>query len=178
MKYHLALLILCLLSLSIQKEFKRSRRTVPWKKSGWWKSMKSQFLKYAKKSFKKKYSRKPEKIGDRIAANDEWITCGTVKKNKCLEFKIVPIPSGCAVLYENCNFSGWKLLVCDNVPWLSSHRIDKVSSIKVGKKTKATLYEDIDFGGRKLSAKKKIACLIKYAFNDIASSLKIRKTKK
>ena len=139
--------------------------------------MKRQFIKYAKKNFTKKFTKKPEKIGKRIAANDEWITCGTVKKDKCIEFKIVPIPSGCAVLYENCNFSGWKLLICDDVPWLSAGRNDRVSSIKVGKRTKATLFEDVDFGGKKLSAKKNIACLIKHSFNDIASSLRVKKIK-
>ena len=181
MKYLLAILIACLISFSLERRqtrFTRAMgRNIHWRDSDWWKTLQSRFLKFAKRQFQKKYTRKPEKVGTKIAANDEWITCGIIKGKKCLKYQIVPIPTGCAVLYQNCNFSGWKLLVCDTVPSLSSHRNDKVSSIKVGKKTKATLYEDLEFGGRSLSLNRQISCLIKHSFNDITSSLKLSKTK-
>lgn len=176
MKHFLIILFLFLVSFSFERRlFRPNMKKLKWKNSEWWKMMKSQFMKFAKRKFKRKYSREPERMGGMIASNNEWITCGTVKGKKCLSYKIVPIPKGCAVLYENCNFKGWKLLVCNSVTNLGTMRNDKVSSIKVGKGTRATLFEEMDFGGRSFITEKKISCLIKYNFNDIASSLQLKK---
>jgi hypothetical protein len=179
MKYFLVFLLLCLVSQTFERRI--NRRIIGsgyvdksrWKNSEWWKMMKSQYMKLAKRKFKRKYSNEPEIMGKMVAANREWITCGTVKGKKCISYMVAPIPKGCAVLYEKCNFKGWKVLVCHSVSNLGNNRNDKVSSIKVGKGTRASLFEGMNFAGRSFSTEREIPCLIKYNFNDIAASLKL-----
>jgi hypothetical protein len=181
MKHYLVFILLCLVSQTFEKRINGKRINgssfvdkSKWKNSEWWKMLKSQYMKLAKKKFNRKYSKEPEIMGKMVAAYNEWITCGTVKGKKCISYMVVPIPKGCAVLYEKCNFKGWKVLVCHSVSNLGKDRNNKVSSIKVGKGTRATLFEGMNFGGRSFSAEKKVSCLIKYNFNDISASLQLK----
>src|SRR5690348_9738169 len=86
------------------------------------------------------------------------------------------IPSGCIDLYQDCNFLGQKLRLCSDVPNLVPFGFnDMASSIKLGKDTKATLYEHVNYLGRTANFDKDIACFPMYqesvdiaVFNDLA----------
>jgi hypothetical protein len=93
------------------------------------------------------------------------------------------IGEGCIILYEHCNFEGRQLKLCNDAPSLGSYGFnDLASSIKLGKGTTATLYEDINYGKRQAFCNKDVWCFLYYQqkldismFNDLASSVKIGK---
>lgn len=81
---------------------------------------------------------------------------------------------GCVWLFSTCNYQGFKREFCHNVKNLRSFRFnDMTSSIKIGRKTKAILYKDINYGGKFLKISKDIRCLSNHHFNRITSSLQI-----
>ena len=94
-------------------------------------------------------------------------------------------------IYKHCNYGGWerKLVIGDyNAPYRTPRdsaqpfRNDDMSSLKVPAGLTAELYEHSIVNGRgqgkKLTFKgpKNIPCLVGYGFNDIVSSIRVRKS--
>jgi len=89
-----------------------------------------------------------------------------------------------ATFYKHCNYGGWKkCLGVGRYNWVGAVGIrnDDMSSLKVPKGLKVTLYQHSNFRGsrRVFDAKNRnlnISCLVNYGFNDVVSSIVIEKS--
>ena len=86
-----------------------------------------------------------------------------------------------ATFYQDCDFQGKSFTLAEGNYDLSALRTrgytnDQLSSLRVPDGYEVVLYDDNPFGGRALVALAgSVACLVDYSFNDIASSVIVRR---
>ena len=104
---------------------------------------------------------------------DRIIDCNTVTQNINISFN----PNVKAEFYEHCDYKGdvSKLGIGDYKMEEMGIRNDGISSVKVPKGLKVTLYDHDNFEGSKLEITSDIPCLNKFNFEDSTSSIKIEK---
>lgn len=96
----------------------------------------------------------------------------TIKKTKA-KMKDT-ISAGCIRMYNDCNYSGSYLDLCNSVSSIGSTYNDRISSIKLGSNTVAYLYQDSNYNGEAIVINSDTSCLTGYSFNDLISSVKIQ----
>ena len=101
-----------------------------------------------------------------------WRSCYEIKKNKCVKWGWTPIPKGCAVVFEKCNYLGTASIICGDLKKLATMN-KKISSIKLGPSTGIELFSKKRLGGNKISLLYNEPCLINHNFNAKAQSLRI-----
>lgn len=126
--------------------------------------------KKVKKYFPDRYT--PDK-----AAHDcnrhSWKSCYEVRKNKCVSFGWVPIPRGCAVVYDRCNYQGTSKIICGDLHNLGKFN-KKISSVKLGPSTHLELFCEKRYNGKSIKLHFNEPCLINHKFNAKTKSVKIR----
>jgi len=89
-----------------------------------------------------------------------------------------------ATFYKHCNYGGWsKSLGIGRYHWVGSYGIqnDDMSSLKIPKGLKVTLYQHSHYRGSKRifdakTGQKNISCLVNNRFNDVVSSIIVEKS--
>jgi hypothetical protein len=127
---------------------------------------------------------KPKKVLDKFAdrynpdkaAQDPnkhaWKSCYEIKNKKCVSWGWTPIPKGCAVVFEKCNYLGTASIVCGDLKRLAKLN-KKISSVKLGPNTGIELFSKGRHSGSKIDLLFNEPCLINQSFNSKAQSLKI-----
>ncbi|SFD87604.1 Por secretion system C-terminal sorting domain-containing protein [Chitinophaga sp. CF118] len=87
-------------------------------------------------------------------------------------------PSGAAIAYKDCNYSGSAVGLSTGTYTLSQMKAlgilnDDISSIKVTSGYKVTLYQDDNFSGSTLVLTADDNCLVDNSWNDVTTSLKV-----
>ena len=101
-----------------------------------------------------------------------WESCYEIQGNRCLSWGWTPIPKGCVVVYDKCNFRGTGSIVCGDMKKLvMMHK--KVSSVKLGPNTGIHLFSKSGLKGKKIALVYNEPCLINHKFDRRAQSLKI-----
>jgi len=83
--------------------------------------------------------------------------------------KLIP---GCVTVFAENDFKGQSKTICSDSPALRGFWNNKISSIKVGRRTEVTLFEDYDFKGKSVTIKHEQKSLGK--FDNVASALKLK----
>ena len=88
-----------------------------------------------------------------------------------------------ATVYQHCNYKGYGVrLAVGNYDLKRLNRMgirnDDLSSLKVSPGYEIIVYQHHRFGGRRLKFRSNDACLVNNGFNDIISSIKVRRTRR
>jgi len=81
--------------------------------------------------------------------------------------------AGAVCVYADVNYGGAHTCVDADTPWIGSDWNDRASSVRLRAGYKATLHDDINYGGRSLPLVADNANLVAAGFNDVASSLRV-----
>ncbi len=81
--------------------------------------------------------------------------------------------TGAACVYADINYGGAHTCVDADTAWIGSAWNDRASSVRLRAGYKATLFDDINYGGRALALTGDAANLVASTFNDVVSSLRV-----
>ena len=104
-----------------------------------------------------------------------WKSCYEIRKNKCVSYGWVPIPMGCVVVYDKCNYLGTAKIICGSLNKLGRMN-KKISSVKLGPSTKVQLFCKKRLTGKSIKLSFNEPCLINHKFNSKTQSVKISVT--
>ena len=121
---------------------------------------------------KKKHFNKNVKDLRPLGFND-IISSLKVRKNNVHQNNSVP--EGCVDFYEHCNYQGFQKRYCGDIAAVGGHENDRFSSFKVGPRTLVTVFEHCEYQGKSKCFSNNVKDLRPLGFNDIISSLRIRK---
>ena len=119
--------------------------------------------------FKNRYN--PDKAYADCNKNS-WRSCYEIRNKKCVSWGWIPIPKGCAVTFEKCNYIGTAQIVCGNLNKLFTMN-KKISSVKLGPSTILELFSKRIMKGSKRMLKFNEPCLKSHSFSGKAQSLRV-----
>ena len=85
-----------------------------------------------------------------------------------------PAASGAICFYEHVDYQGASFCADADSSWIGSTWNDRASSVKVRSGYQVDLFDDINYGGRKLTLSADTPNLVNVNFNDIVSSFRVR----
>ena len=81
----------------------------------------------------------------------------------------------CAKLYQHCGYWGKSRTYCGDANWVGNGYNDMFSAIKLIGNSKITVWKHSQYGGKSKTFYNNVSCLTSHGFNDIISSLKVRR---